>query len=265
MIRNRWLNTLVLALVLAVCVPVATYAGDDPPAVTADEALKQLQDGNARFVAGKAAHPHADAARRTETVKDGQHPVASILGCSDSRAPLECVFDQGIGDIFVVRVAGNVAGEDELGSLEYGTGHLHTPLVVVLGHTKCGAVTAAAQKAESQGNLKSLVQMIQPAVERAEQKKPKPEGDELVQAAITENVWQAIADLLTKSEEVRELVGEGKVRVVGAIYNLETGKVEWLGPHPEQERLVPAAGKHEPKDTKGKTDEKPKAGAGDKK
>jgi carbonic anhydrase len=264
MIRKTWLNGLVLALVLTVCVPVITYAGDDQPALTADQALKQLQDGNQRFVDGKPTHPRSDVARRTETVKDGQHPVASILGCSDSRAPLECVFDQGIGDIFVIRVAGNVAGVDELGTLEYGAGHLHTPLIVVLGHTKCGAVTAAVQKADATGHLKPLIEQIQPAVERAEQKKPKPEGDALVQAAITENVWQGIADLLTKSEEVRDLVGAGKVKVVGAVYDLETGKVQWLGPHPEQARLVQAASKHEPKEDKAKADQ-PKAGPGEKK
>ena len=246
-----------LALVLIVVVPLVSAVAEDKATLTADEALQHLKDGNQRFVDGKTKNPNSDAARRTETAKEGQHPFVTILGCSDSRVPLERVFDYGIGDLFVVRVAGNVAGSDELGSIEYAAGHLHTPLLVVLGHTKCGAVGAAVEKAPVAGFLKPLVALIAPAVERAHEKTPQAAGDALVVAAIKENVWQSIADTLTKSAEVRELVETGKLKVVGALYNVETGQVEWLGPHPEQDRLLHAEKKEEAKGAPAKAGAKP--------
>src|SRR5512143_4155712 len=105
--------------------------------VSPDAALAMLQDGNARFAAGKPQHPHQDKARRVQTATKGQTPFATILSCSDARAPVELLFDQGVGDLFVVRVAGNVAGVDEIASMEYAADHLHTPLLVILGHSKC--------------------------------------------------------------------------------------------------------------------------------
>lgn len=253
----------VLALVVLVGMPLRGYAADE--AVTPDVALRHLQEGNQRFVDGKAVNPNSDAARRQETATEGQYPSATILGCSDSRVPLARVFDQGVGDIFVVRVAGNVAGPDELGSIEYGVGHLHTPLLVVLGHTKCGAVAAAVQNAPVEGALKSLIGLIAPAVARARQAAPKAEGDELLAAATKENVWQGIADALTQSAELREHVSAGKLKVVGAIYDLETGKVTWLGEHPEQARLIQPAGQAAVTNGQQKAEAQAPVMAGDKK
>ncbi len=259
--RAILLSLLTVALFSAL--PCRTLA-TDTAAPTADEAQQRLREGNQRFLDGQTTHPNADAARRTLTAKEGQHPFVTILACSDSRVPLEILFDQGIGDIFVIRVAGNVAGPDELGSLEYGAGHLHTPLLVVLGHTKCGAVGAAATHADVKGHVKKLVERIEPAVKRAHQESPNAKGDELTAVAVKENVWLSIADALKHSEEVRELVGEGKLKIVGAVYDIEAGKIEWLGQHPDQAKLVGEEKKrdrHEPKEpmTEKKEDQKPEA------
>lgn len=206
-------------------------------ASTADEVLAALKDGNARFVAGTSVHPHTGHDRVVET-SSGQAPMVTILGCSDSRVPLEHIFDQGIGDVFVVRVAGNVADVDELGSVEYGTGHLNTPLLVVLGHSKCGAVNAVATGAVLHGSIPGLVDNIIPAVKRARAANPGLSDKELVPFAVRENVLESISTALRQSEEVRHLVAEGKLRVVGAVYDIDTGSVDWLGEHPDQSGLL---------------------------
>lgn len=207
------------------------------PAVTPAQAMSQLKEGNARFVSGKSQFPRQDLARLSETAS-AQHPKATILTCSDSRIPVEKVFDQGIGDLFVIRVAGNVCDVDETGTIEYGVDHLGTPILLVLGHTKCGAVTAVATGAEVHGSIPQLVDNIGPAVERAHQLNPSLEGKALVPAATTENIWQSIEDLLHRSSIIREKVIEGAVKVYGGLYHLEDGTVEWLGPHPRQTSLL---------------------------
>lgn len=250
MIKVSGKKPIILATVLLVMGLVATsFAGaaDKPP--TPDEALKRLQEGNARYAAGKSTHPRADNARRAATVAEGQHPIVSVLGCSDSRAPVEMIFDQGIGDVFVVRVAGNICDVDEVASVEYGVGHLHTPLVVVLGHTLCGAVTAVIMKDEVHGNIPLLVENIGPAAEKARKANPKSTGKDLVPAAIKMNVWQSIEDMYTRSPTVRDAVKGGQAKVVGAVYDLKSGQIEWLGPHPEEKRLLsltsgPTGGQH---------------------
>jgi carbonic anhydrase len=233
------------ALLLAVAgclVATATPASDHPAKSDSlnrffrEGALALLKEGNARFVTGKLQHPNLDPGRRTNTVAEGQEPFATILTCSDSRCPVEHVFDRGIGDLFVVRVAGNVAGPSELATLEYGVGHLNTPLLVVLGHTKCGAVTATAKGVVLHGHLPLLAERIRPAVAKAKAEPGSP--DELVSRAITANVWQAIADILQQSTEIREKAAVGQVQVVGAIYDLEGGAVTWLGAHPSQAALL---------------------------
>jgi carbonic anhydrase len=150
------------------------------------------------------------------------------------------LFDQGIGDLFVIRVAGNVADVDEIGTLEYGVEHLHTPLVVVMGHSKCGAVTAVVQHAHVSKNIERLVDNIVPAVESVKVSLPGAKGDTLVNAAIDANVLQSIADLLVRSPDARELVAAGKAKVVGAVYDIHTGSVRWLGEHPHQSQLLQA-------------------------
>jgi carbonic anhydrase len=213
-------------------------AAEQPANVTPDEAIHRLVDGNSRFSQEKSVHPNNSSARVVETGTKGQHPFAAILSCSDSRVPLEIVFDQGIGDIFVVRVAGNVCGVSEMGSIEYAVEHVGTPLVVVLGHTECGAVKAAATKAETHGNIKLLVDKIAPAVAKAQSQHPNLHGIELAPAVTELNVWQSIEGLFHHSAVTREYVQAGKLKVVAAIYDVKTGRVRWLGEHPRQSRLL---------------------------
>lgn len=206
--------------------------------LTVEEARQRLEAGNARFAAGTSEHPHADAARRRETSEGGQHPFATVITCSDSRVPPEILFDAGIGDLFVIRVAGNVCNTDEAASIEYGVDHLETPICVVLGHSQCGAVTAVVSGAKLHGNIPKLVAPIGKALARAKAAHPGCQGDALIDAAIEENVWQAIADLLASSAAARRRVRAGTLHVLGALYDLASGGFQWLGPHPDQERLA---------------------------
>lgn len=207
--------------------------------INADQAMALLAEGNARWFADKERNPNTSPERRTQAA-NGQTPFVSVLTCADSRIPIERVFDRGVGDVFVVRVAGNVAGESETGTLEYGVGHLKTPLLVVMGHTKCGAVAAAASGKQLHGALGGLVRHILPAVERAKQQKPDASQEEITSLAIRENVWQTIYNLYSKSTELREKAVAGDVRVVGALYDIATGKVEWIGEHPWQREIISA-------------------------
>ena len=230
---------LLLALVATNCVGTAvSFAAAPSP----EEALAALKEGNARFVAGQSAHPRADSSRIADTAQNGQHPFTTVLTCSDSRVPVEHVFDQGIGDVFVIRVAGNICDTDEIGSIEYGVDHLGTPLLVVLGHTKCGAVTAVTTNAALHGNIPPLVDNIRPAVVKAQAANPNLQGEALVPEAIKANCWQAIDDLFQSSPATRDKVKSGAVKVVAAVYDVANGRVEWLGAHPEQGRLLAYTG-----------------------
>jgi len=226
----KFVQNLTVALLLFVATSGSLSAAPLP-----EEALARLKEGNARYVSGNATHPDQSIAYRKD-LANGQTPFAAILSCSDSRVPPEIIFDQGLGDLFSIRVAGNVADTDEIGTIEYGVGHLNTPLLVVLGHTKCGAVTAVVTGAEVHGSVQKLVEHIVPAVTKA--KSVGATGDQLVEAAIVNNVWNSIADLLKRSPEAKDLVAKGKLQVVGAVYNLETGEVKWIGEHPEQKELL---------------------------
>jgi carbonic anhydrase len=205
--------------------------------------LKRLEEGNARFVAGNIQHPNDNTARAKETSEHGQHPFATILACSDSRCPVELIFDQGIGDIFAIKVAGNVSGASQLGSIEYGVAHTGTGLVVVLGHTKCGAVTAACTGGGHEGNIESLVQAIAPAVLIAEVSSGKT-GKDAIEDAVRANVYVQIKALLDGSEILREAVEANKALVVGAVYDIATGKVTFLGEYP---KAAPPAAEEKPK------------------
>jgi carbonic anhydrase len=204
---------------------------------TADEIIAMLKQGNERFASGKPTYPHESLMRRAE-VTAGQHPVATVISCSDSRVPPELLFDEGIGDLFLVRVIGNIGGADETGSAEYGVEHLGTPLLVVLGHTGCGAVTAAVNHMEVGGSIPPLLAHIEPAVQTARKAHPAWRGDELVPAAVEANVFHSIQELFTRSEIIRTKVRADKLQVVGAIYNLKSGQVNWLGTHPHQAALL---------------------------
>jgi carbonic anhydrase len=220
--------------------PVAAVpAAHEPvPGVPPEVALSRLKEGNLRFRSDAMQHPNLGPERRRETAEKGQAPFATILSCSDSRVPCELIFDQGIGDLFIVRVAGNVCDVDETGSIEYGIGHLGTSLLVVLGHEKCGAVTAAAKGGDLEGSIPQLVDNIRPAVAEAQRLHPRMDPEPLVTFALRANVLQSIEDLLRRSEVARDLVREGKVSVVGAVYDIESGEVTWLGSHPRQIALL---------------------------
>ena len=231
---KRTLATLVLSIVLCFSAVDANSEGFLP----ADEVMQRLKDGNARYVAGKTIHEGQGVARREELARTGQRPIATILGCSDSRAPLEIIFDQGVGDIFVVRVAGNVAGPSELGSIEYGVASLGTPVVLVLGHSSCGAVSAALYNKSVPANASGIINQIRPAVAKAKAWSPNASGVELVNKSVKANVWQSMEAVLRNSREAREGVLDGRILVVGGVYDLESGQVAWLGQHPEQGKLL---------------------------
>jgi carbonic anhydrase len=197
---------------------IAASAAPIPNTLSPDEALEKLMAGNQRFVARKRLNPDQDFARVTE-VADGQAPFAAILSCADSRVVPEIAFDQGIGDLFVARVAGNIAITEEVASEEYAIAFLGTPLLMVLGHERCGAVTAALAGGELPGALKSLVDAIQPAV-KASAKEP---GDRLTNA-VKANVRLQVERLQTSSV-VAAAVAANKLKVVGAYYDLDTGAI----------------------------------------
>jgi carbonic anhydrase len=199
---------------------LALGAEASPP--SADAVLAELKAGNAHHVAKKYQRPHQTAARQ-HTLASGQSPHCAILACADSRVPPEIIFDEGLGDIFDVRVAGNVAGDDETASLEYAAEHLHVPLVVVMGHTHCGAVSAALEGGTLPGKLPNLLAAIRPAVDQSAHEP----GDRL-DNAVRDNVVHVVEQLRASKPVLSELVAEGKLPIVGAVYSLETGKVEWL-------------------------------------
>lgn len=242
---NRTLIVATLSVLSLSSTLASPPAASAVPAIDADAALALLKDGNARFAAGESTFPNLDQDRRCFTTDGGQHPYASVLSCSDSRVPPELIFDAGIGELFTIRVAGNVADTDEIGTLEYGAGHLHTPLIVVMGHTRCGAVTAVAQGATVHGSIPKLVDNIAPAVETAREKHAAVPESKFIPLAIKENVRQSMADVLRGSDEIRGLVAEGKVTIVGAVYDIHNGTIEWLGELPNQAALLEGSAGHD--------------------
>lgn len=190
-----------------------------PHSVTPETALKRLMAGNHRYAAGHTIHPNQSKERQLE-VEAGQAPFAVVLGCADSRVPPEVIFDQGLGDLFVIRVAGNVTDNEITASMEYAVEHLHTSLIMVLGHEKCGAVTASMKGGEAPGHLPSIVGHLRIAVEEA---KAMP-GD-AVSNCVRVNVQHVVRELRDSEPILKELVAAGKVKIVGARYDLHTGKV----------------------------------------
>jgi len=192
----------------------------------ANSALQELKNGNQRFVDNKSTRPRQDKARRDDLCAHGQAPLAAILSCSDSRVPVELVFDQGFGDVFVIRVAGNVPGVDEMGSIEYAVKHLGVPLVVVLGHTNCGAVQAAVKEADEPGALGQLLARLKPVVQSVADLPPEKK----VSAAVRNNVEQGVKQLTSQSPTLAKAVQEGRTKIVGAVYQIEDGRVIFAGP-----------------------------------
>lgn len=188
------------------------------------EVLKSLLDGNARFVNEENQFPRIDKERRLEGL-NGQNPQAIIIGCADSRVPPEYIFDQGIGDLFVLRVAGNIVDDAIIGSIEYAVAHLETPLIMVLSHTNCGAVGAAIETEveDAPGSLGSLVEAIKPAIAKV-QGQP---GD-LQDNATKENARLVAEGLKSQGDIIRTAFDQGKLDIVAAYYDLETGVVSVL-------------------------------------
>jgi len=190
--------------------------------MTGKEALQVLLAGNKRFLSGKLEHPnHCEESRKG--LVSGQEPIAVVLACADSRVPPVDVFDQGLGDLFILRVAGNIINDHILGSIEYAVSHLHTPLVIVMGHSSCGAVSAVAQGVKLNGHIASLT----PSIDAALKKTKGLEGHWTNNAA--KELARATAKKIEESEPiVADLVQEGKVLVVAAYYDLATGEVTVL-------------------------------------
>ncbi len=202
---------------------------------TALEALECLREGNRRFVAETHSGSELTGQSRRVELASGQEPFAIILGCSDSRVPAEIVFDQGLGDLFVIRVAGNIVAPSQVGSVEFAAHSFGTPLVVVLGHSQCGAVVGTLNELERptelrSPNLRSIADRIVPAVQALLEVDPPLEKDVLVRAAIRANIRASANQLRNGSRILEGLIEEGKLLVVGAEYSLETGEVTWLDP-----------------------------------
>ncbi|MEH1923917.1 carbonic anhydrase [Nostoc sp.] len=195
--------------------PEKASAEDD---ITPDKALQELLDGNERFVKTKRKNPHQTHSRLVEVAK-GQKPFASILGCADSRVPSEIVFDQGLGDLFVCRVAGNIATTEEIGSLEFGSLVLGSKVIVVVGHERCGAVDAALKGAEVPGQIGSLLEAIKPSVESS-----KGQSGDKLENACKANILAQVQKLKS-SPVLSKLVEEEKLKIAGAYYDLDTGKI----------------------------------------
>lgn len=233
------LSVLLLSLVLAACAspPVQQTAAPALGAVmtqakqqqvTADQALQMLKDGNARFVSGNMEKRDLPAQVKA-TGLDGQFPFASVVSCIDSRAAPSLVFDQGIGDIFTARVAGNVVNEDILGSLEYASKVVGSKLVVILGHSQCGAVKGACDNAVL-GNLTQLVARIRPAVAAtpsAEGADRSSKNQNFVEAVAENNVKMTVRTVMEKSPVLREMAEKGEIKVVGAMLDVTTGKIQF--------------------------------------
>ena len=201
----------------------ADPAHPDQPSVAPAEAISKLKEGNGRYTSGNLQHPGQTTARRTELAKT-QHPFAVIVSCSDSRVPPEIVFDQGLGDLFICRVAGNIVNDESLGSIEYAVDHLGSRLILVLGHQRCGAVEAAKQtiaaKGTAPGHIESLVTAIKPAVDST------VSGD--LDATIKANVKHVVDSLRSSTPILKAKVDSGGVQVIGGYYSLDTGAVTLL-------------------------------------
>lgn len=236
MLRNKFSHCLLLVAVGSLvssavsASPLSPGAVVDQPAqsaMTPDAALERLRAGNERFRLG--LQTPSDLLAEVAATAGGQYPAAFVLSCVDSRVPVETVFDQGIGDVFVGRVAGNIIDDQMLGSMEFATAVAGAPLILVMGHTACGAVKGACDNVDV-GHVTALVRTIQPSVEAV-----TPEGEscsssnsELVDAVATHNVSRTIEDIRTRSEIIRDLEARGEVRLVGAMYDLSTGVVTFI-------------------------------------
>ncbi len=197
------------------------------------ESFQRLVAGNERFTSGlRSINTFADAKKLEELASKGQKPFATILTCADSRLPAELLFDQGFGDLFVVRVAGNVVAPSLIASMEFAALSFQTPLILVMGHSQCGAIKAATDyvsnpSAELTENLRDLVSRIEPSVRFTSVKRPGPKDDKFLEECTWNNVKHSVATILEQSKTLRDLVSKGEVEIRGAVYDLKSGKVNY--------------------------------------
>ena len=205
--------------------------------LSAGEALARLREGNARFVSGVRSLDSLMTHTRRAELADEHYPFAIVLGCSDAHVPAELVFDQGLGDLFVIRVAGNIVSPSQVGSVEFAAERFGTPLVVVLGHTGCGAVAATLEeirrRSSSSPNLRSIVDRIRPAFETLLATGVGDDEPRLLREAVRANVRTSADHLRHGSALLESLIQSGRLAVVGAEYSLETGAVTFLDPPPD--------------------------------
>jgi carbonic anhydrase len=200
--------------------------------ISGREALIRLREGNERFAAGRLAG-RAGLADRREVLKEQQAPFAIILGCSDSRVPAEMIFDQGLGDLFVIRVAGNITQPSQIGSVEYAVTAFGTRLVVILGHSRCGAIEAtlrriAEQHGESSPNIRSIVEFVRPSVEPLLEAGADDDPDSLIDRAVRANVRASVEQMRRGSGVLEALERDDRLLIVGAEYSLDTGLVDFF-------------------------------------
>jgi len=198
----------------------------------ADKALKLLKEGNKRYIEGTADGAEITIKTRRQGIEDGQNPFAVILGCSDSRVPAELVFNRGLGDLFVIRVAGNIVAPSQIGSVEFACQHFGTQLVVVLGHSHCGAINATVESLIGDPeaispNVASIVDRVTPAVHPIVMRNEFADKDELIHQAMRANVEQSVTGLQMRSRILRRMADKGEIKIVGAEYSIETGLVEF--------------------------------------
>jgi carbonic anhydrase len=221
-VKDAYLKkSLVVAVAWIVALLAFSAQAADKPSPTAEQAWQRLKDGNERFAADRRESKDVGTARRKELTA-GQYPFAIVLSCADSRVPPEIIFDQGLGNIFVVRVAGNISEPFALGSIDYAVEHLHVPLIVMLGHEKCGAVAAALGKDKPGGNLGRLIGEIHVGEHRSADK------DEALADSVENNARFQANVLAERSDVIREHVRQKKLQVVTGVYDLASGKVRWL-------------------------------------
>jgi carbonic anhydrase len=207
----------------------ANDAGHRRPADSSpDAALQRLNTGNLRFRNGRPGHPHSSRSWAVRQSQLGQHPFAIILCCADSRVAPEIIFDQGLGNLFVVRVAGNVAQDDEIGSIEYAAAHFQVPLCVVLGHSDCGAIRAVLDHEALPPEAEHLVAPIVPAVETTRGRFPLASGRLLIEESVKSNVLTSCKAIGRPDTALGRLIADGHFRVEGAVYDLVSGRVSWL-------------------------------------
>ena len=196
--------------------------------ISPSAALDRLKEGNQRFVTETSIFPNISADRRVETTHKKQAPFAAVLTCADSRTPPEYIFDQGIGDLFVVRNAGNVSDDTVLASMEMALEHLHVPLILVMGHRRCGAIEMAMNHISISDNLNKLSRKIKPAIMQTKQDYPNIPHYKFVANAARTNALNTVEQIIEESTMIRKKVEEGSAKILAGYYDIESGQVEWL-------------------------------------